>query len=222
MPSTAADFMPSFLGFKLDRRYLLTELLGAGSFGVVYKAVEIYTKNSPNPVYRAVKIVRKQRGDDDRVHSIRREVKLHSAVSKQRGVVRLIDAMEDSCHIFIILEYCGGGDLFDHISVKRSYEGNEELARVAFVSLIDAVQGCHDKGIAHRDLKPENILSNGDGAELYLADFGLATTKNAIKHHGCGTGAYMSPGTFVSCAPLCDRALTPCPLMICRGFREIV
>ena len=86
---------------------------------------------------------------------------------------------------------------YDLFSVVMSGSMTRPEIYCVFRQICDGVEYLHSLGLAHRDLKPENILSNGDGAELYLADFGLATTKNAIKHHGCGTGAYMSPGTFV-------------------------
>lgn len=110
------------------------------------------------------------------------------------NVVTLHDAFEDDEFFYIILQFYPGGDLFDHICDKRTYVYNDALLRSAFVSLVDAVQACHDAKIYHRDLKPENVLTNGDGSEVYLADFGLATDRTIVNEFGCGTTIYMSPG----------------------------
>ena len=202
---TAADSMPSLIGYVLNRTYKLVQLLGAGTYGVVYKALDIRTARSEFPIYRAIKVIRKAGRKKSEIEGIRREINLHNAVSKHRGIVRLYDAFDDDDYFYIILDYCEGGDLFEQICEKRVYEGNPELARIAFISLIDAVQACHSNRIAHRDLKPENVLTSQDGSELYLADFGLATTKRVIAEFGCGTGVYMSPGT--SSTPFSYRQL---------------
>ena len=191
--STISDTMPDFSGYILNRQYHLQDLLGAGTYGVVYKALDTLA-SIPHPTYRAIKIMRKS--SDRKFDDIQREITLHHAVSHHRGVVRLHDAFDDKRYVYVVMDFCEGGDLFSHICEKRTYEGNERLARTAFISLIDAVQACHDDGITHRDLKPENVLSSEDGSELYLADFGVSTLKRTVDDFGCGTGIYMSPGMF--------------------------
>ena len=196
MKTTAAQSMPNLTGTMIDRYHELKEVLGAGTYGVVYKALDIRTAADPSPTYRAVKIMRKTGRKKFEITNIQREIALHAHVGPARGIVRLHDAFDDANYFYIVLDFVPGGDLFTQICEHKAYEGvgGEARARSAFVSLIDAVHACHKLGIAHRDLKPENVLASEDGSELYLADFGLATSRLTVSENGCGTGVYMSPG----------------------------
>ena len=186
----AAKSLPDYTGIVLDERYQLLEELGSGSYGVVYKAIDHTNDN-----FVAVKIIRTAGRSPTELATIKREVALHSVVAHHEGVVGLIDAFDGDGICYMILDYVAGGDLFEQIVDKKSYLGKDELLRAAFVSLVDAVEACHEAKIAHRDLKPENVLTSKDGSRLYLADFGLATDKKMVSDCGRGTTLYMSPGT---------------------------
>jgi len=75
--------------------------------------------------------------------------------------------------IYMVLEYVGGGELFDHIISQGNY--SEKDAAFVVRQIIEAVAYLHSKGIAHRDLKPENLLCTGANNEIIkVADFGLS------------------------------------------------
>ncbi|RPD65441.1 kinase-like protein [Lentinus tigrinus ALCF2SS1-7] len=190
--STAAASLPDFMGCTIGEYYELDEVLGSGSFGVVYKAID--NRQSPDSPTRecAVKIIGKAGRAPKELGAIRREIALHCIVSGHSNILTIHDSFDDEEYFYIILDYCPGGNLFYHIT-GDVYMDNDELLRGAFVSLIDAVQYCHEHKIAHRDLKPENVLASEDGSEVFLADFGLATTKRMIDEHGSGTAIYMAP-----------------------------
>ncbi len=194
------------MGEKVNGRYELVDILGSGTFGVVYKAID----HDSDCQLVAVKIMRKAGRSDAELTVIKREVMLHNVVSDTKGVVSLIDAFDDDKWCYIVLEFCPGGDLFGQIVDKECYFGKDDCLRQAFISLVDAVQACHDAEIAHRDLKPENILTSEDGSELYLADFGLAANAKMVGDFGSVTHIYMSPGEchlfsrmYVTAANLC-------------------
>ncbi|KAI0689209.1 kinase-like domain-containing protein [Cerioporus squamosus] len=206
--STAASSLPDFTGCFIDKYYELVQMLGSGSFGVVYKAVDTRESPDSDSRHRAIKIVRKAGRSPKELAVIRREVALHSVVAGHPSIVTIHDAFDDDEYFYIILDYCPGGDLFDHVVDKDTYINNDELLRKAFVSLIDAVQYCHEHKIAHRDLKPENVLASEDGSKVFLADFGLATVKRMIDEHGSGTSIYMAPechGKLYGYEPYCTR-----------------
>lgn len=128
---------------------------------------------------------------------LREEVKMLHLVNKHTDrVIRLHDFYEDESEFHMVLEYLPGGDLFDRIHNKQTY--NEEEARHYVQSLLCAVKACHDLKVVHRDLKPENLLVKHDKNNLpgvKLADFGFATVAadDQSLTAGCGTMHYVAP-----------------------------
>ncbi|RPD82717.1 kinase-like protein, partial [Lentinus tigrinus ALCF2SS1-7] len=200
----ASKSLPNFTDCTFDGRYELTKMLGSGYYGVVYKAVDLRADSESDSRLRAIKIIKKEGRTPAELENIRREVTLHGFVSDHPNVVTVHDNIEDDKYFYIILEYIPGGDLFDQINGKQLYINNDGLLRSAFLSLIDAVEACHDLKIAHRDLKPENVLTTPDGSKVFLADFGLATTKRVSDEFGAGTSIYMAPGKCPYCTRTAD------------------
>ncbi|KNZ48203.1 uncharacterized protein VP01_5837g1 [Puccinia sorghi] len=85
------------------------------------------------------------------------------------------------------------GTLADQIFYQHHFLSNPTDVKVVFRQITSALDFCHGQGIAHRDIKPENILCGPD-IQVYLADFGLATTEYQSTSFECGTRAYMGPG----------------------------
>jgi calcium/calmodulin-dependent protein kinase I len=110
-------------------------------------------------------------------------------------IVPIMDFFEEKDCYFIIMELMSGGDLFDRIGKKKSY--NEADARDLVVKMLKAVAFCHRRKIAHCDMKPKNLLLMSDDNDSFikLADFGFA----ARVHHPksltkqCGTPFFVAP-----------------------------
>ena len=96
-------------------------------------------------------------------------------ISQHPNIIKLYDIFENQDCIFIIMEYCEGGDLFSYIE-KRNYKLPEPRAAEIIHKLSAAIYFIHSFGIVHRDLKPENILmtDSTDKADIRLLDFGLS------------------------------------------------
>lgn len=94
------------------------------------------------------------------------------------NILRLIDYFEDPKYVYLVLELCSGGELFDRIIANKYY--NEEDGRMIFWQIISALHYCHSNGVVHRDLKPENfiMISPKDPFTLKIIDFGLSRTFN--------------------------------------------
>lgn len=190
--------MPDFTDLTIENgRLRLLKVVGSGSYGIVYQAIDT-TSSKHDPIFYAVKCLQKTALNEAQMACQLREVTLHSKVSGHPNVLTYHRIYEEDMYLFIILDLCHGGDLFDAITKKKAYHKNDYLAKTAILQLIDAVSSCHDAGVFHRDLKPENILCGPNGLDIRLADFGLATDKHTSQDFGCGSLIYMSPGKYFS------------------------
>jgi serine/threonine protein kinase len=104
----------------------------------------------------------------------------------------------DSNYIYIMMEYCGGGDLSRYIKTHQRLP--EKICRRFLQQLGAALKFLRQQDIAHMDLKPQNILLSLNspkilGPVLKLADFGFAQyfTSEETKHALRGSPLYMAP-----------------------------
>jgi calcium-dependent protein kinase len=99
--------------------------------------------------------------------------------------------------MYLVMEYCGGGELFDRITNSAEEKFGEKQAAVIMKKLISAINHCHANNIAHRDLKPEKIMYVGksDDSEVKIIDFGLSKKKGSRNSMETvvGTPYYVAP-----------------------------
>ncbi|KAJ6604035.1 kinase-like domain-containing protein, partial [Mycena sp. CBHHK59/15] len=178
-------------------RLLLLQLLGAGGFGKVYKAIDT-TSFPDSPIFYAVKCMHRYEAGSKEAQIQANELMVHQMISDHPHVVTLHRLFSTDEHVFVVLDLSTGGDLFDALVTREVYRANPNLIKRAFGELLDAVEACHRNSIFHRDLKPENILCNSAGTDIRLADFGLATQVAVSSQFGCGSRLYMSPESIDS------------------------
>lgn len=166
--------------------FILTERLGSGTYATVYKA---YRKKDSREVV-AVKVVGKKGLNKASVENLLTEIEILKTV-RHPHIVQLKDFQWDSENIYLILEFCSGGDLSRFIRSRRLLP--ERVARSFLQQLACALQFLHERNISHLDLKPQNILLNG--GLLKLADFGFAQYMSPWdeKHVLRGSPLYMAP-----------------------------
>ena len=164
--------------------------LGKGKFGLVKLGVH---KESGREV--AVKIINKKLVGPVDVQQVKSEIDILK-IAKHPNIIKLYDVFENEKLIYIIMEYCAGGDLFSYIE-KRGFRLKEERAAEIIHKLCTTIYFLHQYGIVHRDLKPENILmtDDTDNADIRLVDFGLG------KIIGPGETCTEPFGTFSYVAP---------------------
>ena len=170
----------------IDNYDILT-FLGEGTFGVVKLGVDKSTEEKV-----AIKIIEKKRILDkvDERH-VKREIDILKKIN-HLNVIKTKKIFEDSENIYIIMEYCEKGELFDYIVKEICLSGKE--ASYYFYQLINGLESIHKKGLVHRDLKPENLLINKNNI-LKIIDFGLSNYYDGKKLLStfCGSPSYTSP-----------------------------
>ena len=136
----------------MEANYELGRKLGKGSFGVVHEC----TSRTTNFSYACKMIEKRQLRDELDAEDVRREVRLLMRLAGHPNIVELHDVYEDDERVYLVMELCKGGDLFDEI--KKNGPFSERDACSVFRQLASCVAFCHANGIMHRDLKPENVL----------------------------------------------------------------
>ena len=164
----------------------ILSLLGSGSFGKVCKV----RLKQTNEIF-AMKILNKN-------FLIKKKLLKHAITecnilkqSKCPFIITLHYAFQTPENLYMIIDYCPGGDLEFHVQLNLF---EEEDAKFYIAELILAIEYLHNHNILYRDLKPENILISSDG-HIKLADFGLAreNVKDDIAKSFCGSPYYLSP-----------------------------
>ncbi|XP_019732386.1 maternal embryonic leucine zipper kinase [Hippocampus comes] len=172
---------------ELHKHYEVYETIGSGGFAKVKLGRHKLTGEKV-----AIKIMNKKDLAED-LPRVKVEIEAMKNLSHQH-ICRLYQVIESPTQIFMILEYCPGGELFDYIIAKDRL--SEEETRVFFRQIVSAMAYVHSQGYAHRDLKPENLLIDGDH-NLKLIDFGLcAKPKGGLGYElmtCCGSPAYAAP-----------------------------
>ncbi|XP_011632923.1 maternal embryonic leucine zipper kinase-like [Pogonomyrmex barbatus] len=167
--------------------YDLEKTIGSGGFAKVKLATHVATGEKV-----AIKIMEKTALGED-LPRVKLEVEALKTLLHQH-ICKLYQVIETESHYFMVMEYCSGGELFDHIVEKNRL--SEADSRKFFCQIVSAVAYMHSLGYAHRDLKPENVLLDKD-ENLKLIDFGLcAKPKLGIQAHlytSCGSPTYAAP-----------------------------
>lgn len=179
----------------LVNRYKFISFLQKGSYGRVIKGMDLQTSQVVSIKAIATKFT------DVANH----EIKMLTKLKGNANICQLLTSFTVGNYIYLILEYCNGGDLYDYISSKNPIT-SADLYLIAS-QLYSAIGFSHGRGIYHRDLKPENILlhkpntsSSTDFSQFTfkVCDWGLSTTTRINDEFNVGTEKYMAPEVFIN------------------------
>lgn len=187
------EFKDPLLGREF-KDYRVTEKLGGGAFGAVYRAEHTRLSKS-----FAVKVLHPHIAtNEDIVTRFRREAQSLAALDHP-NIVQIIDFDQDpEIGFYLVLEWLKGEPL--NKLLKREKALPFEQVAELFTQLLGALGEAHTQGIVHRDLKPANlmILPSGRGQVLKVLDFGIAAMADGnhdLTTDGTAMGSanYMSP-----------------------------
>ena len=170
--------------------YDVKNKLGSGKFGLVKLGIH---KKTGQKV--AIKIMKKSSMDSSDLELVRTEIEILK-ICQHPNIIRLYNVFENADYLYIIMEYCYGGDLFSYLE-NRHFRVSEKRASNIIHQMATAVYYMHSYGVVHRDLKPENVLmtSTDEDSEIRILDFGLS--KILGPYEKCDEPY----GTLTYCAP---------------------
>uniref|UniRef100_A0A6T6D850 Protein kinase domain-containing protein n=1 Tax=Compsopogon caeruleus TaxID=31354 RepID=A0A6T6D850_9RHOD len=180
----------------MDHYFIRGKLIGRGSFGEVFLGTSIDT----GEVVAIKTVDRRKISSAKELEFVRREIDI-ARLLYHRCIVRIHDVFDESDKVHFVMEYLGGGDLFDAIAEENHF--SEKIAVDIIRDILEAVAYIHEKNIVHRDLKPENILccSKTWPYNVKIADFGTArrsqecevSSDRSMMSTFVGTPYYMAP-----------------------------
>lgn len=167
----------------------MTHKIGSGSFAVVSKG---------RHRVHGTEVAIKEIATDNLNRKLQESLESEIAILKRANhpnIIRLLEIVKSPDKIFLILEYCAGGDLSDYI--RRNGRVKESTARHFMRQLGAGLQVLRANNLIHRDLKPQNLLlsTKDKSAVLKIADFGFARSlqPQGLAETLCGSPLYMAP-----------------------------
>ncbi|XP_059174276.1 citron Rho-interacting kinase-like isoform X6 [Physella acuta] len=165
-------------------------VIGRGHFG----EVRVVREKATDAIY-AMKVLRKTDLLAQPEISCYEEERDIMGNSASPWITELHFAFQDSCNLYLVMDFHAGGDLLSLLS-RHDDIFEEDMAKFYLAETAIAINSLHEMGYLHRDIKPENILLDCTG-HVKLADFGSAAKLNSEKkvtaHMPVGTPDYVAP-----------------------------
>ena len=180
--------------YSMNEDYDIIKQIGKGGYGKVFEV-----RNRNTGAIRACKYISKSKIKEKDLQRIRREINILKKADHP-NIVKIYEVYETKRSIYLIMEKCNGGELFDKIidKIGKGIMFSEKETAKIILQIMSAVNYCHKNGICHRDLKPENILflnkDNEENNPIKLIDFGLSQIIGEKKLNSkVGTAYYVAP-----------------------------
>ncbi|XP_078513394.1 serine/threonine-protein kinase Nek5 [Lissotriton helveticus] len=171
-------------------KYEIIKMIGEGAFGKAFLARG--KADGSQCVVKEINLTKMPLKEKEASH---KEVILLSKM-KHPNVVTFFNSIEERNKLFIVMEYCDGGDLMRKINKQRGVLFDEDQILCWFVQIALGLKHIHDRKVLHRDIKAQNIFLSNNGLLAKLGDFGIARVLNntmELARTCVGTPYYLSP-----------------------------
>ncbi|UXI16257.1 AF-9-like protein [Sarcoptes scabiei] len=186
--------------------YKLNQLIGKGSYGQVFRAEKLGSTDS-----YAIKCIPLKSLSKNSRNNIISEIAILKNL-KHDFIVQMLDFQWDKAFVYLVFEFCAGGELASIIRLRRSFP--EEIVQHFLQQLASAMKYLRENNVVHLDLKPQNILITGiqfvrllnslqsfniwRHVILKIADFGFAQYLDSNESIDSlrGSPLYMAPEIF--------------------------
>lgn len=165
--------------------YMFVSKLGQGQFGTVYKA----TKKGTDEIFAIKSIEKKMVNANSKLRRLFENEMDVMAKINHPNILHLYEYMETGNNYYLVINFCNGGDLEDH--VKKSEFLGEEESIYFLKQIMNGFKELHKHKIMHRDFKLANIFLNDD--EVVIGDFGFAKAVDDVTTTKLGSPITMAP-----------------------------
>ncbi|XP_033469655.2 serine/threonine-protein kinase Nek5 [Epinephelus lanceolatus] len=172
--------------------YEVIRQIGEGAFG---KAFLVQDRGGGGDRQCVVKQINLRKMSAREKEGSKKEVTLLSKM-KHPNIVTFISSFQERGSLYIVMEFCDGGDLMKKINMQRGVFFTEQQVVDWFVQICLGLKHIHDRKILHRDIKAQNIFLTNGGLKAKLGDFGIARMLNntmELARTCVGTPYYLSP-----------------------------
>ena len=167
-------------------RFVQANAIGRGSFSKVYAGIDLQTD-----LRVAIKKIHLRSIDDKIRTRLDDEIRILRSIDHP-NIVKTYDVETDEDSMYIIMEYCTGGDFSKFVARSPL---RESKVRYYIYQLMKGLAYLRERHILHRDLKPANLLLTDENRIIKIADFGFAKVigESTLMETMCGSPLYMAP-----------------------------
>lgn len=188
----------SKMSLVVEGKYKITSKLGEGSFGKIFKGVNVNTNEEI-----AIKIEKSTESS-----LLKTEAKIYKLLENTKGVPRLRSYGCEGNFNYMVMDLLGRS--LEEVRVACGGKIGLKSVLAIGIQLLKRIEAIHEEGIIHRDIKPDNFLLKPQSNMIYIIDFGLARRyKTKKEQHISLTDGRKLTGTARYASANVHMGLTP-------------